>query len=53
MLWFFFVAALSLERVITVYAVKKKGGITFFLIYNRGRGQWEWDDADNYIPVEQ
>ena len=42
------------ERVITVYAVKKKkGGITFFLIYNRGRGQWEWDDTDNYIPVEQ
>lgn len=41
------------ERVITVYAVKKKGGITFFLIYNRRRGQWEWDDADNYIPVEQ
>lgn len=41
------------ERVITVYAVKKKGGITFFLIYNRERGQWEWDDADNFIPVEQ
>ncbi|MFR6666372.1 MAG: hypothetical protein ACLUQX_09575 [Thomasclavelia spiroformis] len=40
------------EQTITVYAVKKKGCTTFFLIYHRGNQQWEWKDADNFIPVE-
>lgn len=38
------------ERAITVYAVKKKGCMTLFLIHDK---RWKWEDADEFIPVEQ
>lgn len=41
------------EQTITVYAVKNEGDLTFFLIYYRGYGQWEWENANRFIPVEQ
>ena len=41
------------QQTITVYAVKNEGGTTFFLIYHRGYGQWEWENANRFIPVEQ
>lgn len=38
------------EQTITVYAVKKKGCMTLFLIYDK---RWKWEDADEFIPVEE
>lgn len=37
-------------QIITVYAVKKKGCTTLFLIHDQ---RWKWEDADEFIPVEQ
>ena len=38
------------EQTITIYAVKKKGCTTLFLIYDK---RWKWEEADEFIPVEE
>ena len=38
-------------QTFTVYALKKKGCMTLFLIHDKRR--WKWEDADEFIPIEE